>query len=62
MKANLINFDSIVGPTHNYSGLSLGNLASTTHGKMVSSPKKAALQGLEKMKFLHVRFLLEFSC
>lgn len=48
-----INFDAIVGPTHNFSGLSRGNLASTMHGDAISHPKKAALQGLEKMKFLH---------
>lgn len=48
-----INFDAIVGPTHNFSGLSRGNLASTSHGNSISHPKKAALQGLDKMKFLH---------
>jgi succinylarginine dihydrolase len=48
-----INFDGIVGPTHNYSGLSFGNIASMEHGKQTSSPKRAALQGLEKMKLLH---------
>jgi succinylarginine dihydrolase len=47
-----INFDGIVGPTHNYSGLSFGNTASMSHQLMVSNPKAAALQGLEKMKFL----------
>jgi succinylarginine dihydrolase len=53
MNAREMNFDSIVGPTHNYSGLSHGNIASTTHDMTVSHPKKAALQGLEKMKFMH---------
>lgn len=48
-----MNFDAIVGPTHNYSGLSQGNIASTSHDRAISHPKKAALQGLEKMKFLH---------
>jgi succinylarginine dihydrolase len=47
------NFDGLVGPTHNYGGLSLGNVASTTHGGEVSSPRRAALQGLEKMRFVH---------
>ena len=47
-----INFDGIVGPTHNYSGLSYGNIASMEHREEVSNPKQAALQGLEKMKFL----------
>jgi len=44
-----INFDGIVGPSHNYAGLSLGNLASARHGGSVSYPRAAALQGLGKM-------------
>jgi succinylarginine dihydrolase len=46
------NFDGLVGPTHNYGGLSPGNLASTTHGGKESHPREAALQGLEKMRFV----------
>lgn len=46
------NFDGLPGPTHNYAGLSVGNLASTKHKNLVSNPKEAALQGLEKMKYL----------
>ena len=45
-----INFDGIVGPTHNFAGLSLGNLAATAHAGQVSYPRAAALQGLEKMR------------
>ena len=45
-----INFDGIVGPSHNYAGLSLGNLASTRSGGQVSQPRAAALQGLDKMR------------
>ena len=45
-----INFDGIVGPSHNYAGLSLGNLAATTNAGAVSYPRAAALQGLEKMR------------
>jgi succinylarginine dihydrolase len=45
-----INFDGIVGPSHNYAGLSLGNLASTRHAGQVSEPRAAALQGLDKMR------------
>jgi succinylarginine dihydrolase len=44
-----VNFDGIVGPTHNYAGLSWGNLASTRHVGQTASPRQAALQGLEKM-------------
>ncbi len=47
------NFDGLVGPSHNYAGLSLGNVASTSHGGQVSNPRAAALQGLEKMRFVH---------
>jgi succinylarginine dihydrolase len=45
-----INFDGIVGPTHNYAGLSLGNLASTRNAGQLSHPRAAALQGIEKMR------------
>ena len=45
-----INFDGIVGPSHNYAGLSLGNLAATAHAGDVSYPRAAALQGLTKMR------------
>jgi succinylarginine dihydrolase len=45
-----INFDGIIGPSHNYSGLSLGNLASATNRGVVSHPRAAALQGVEKMR------------
>jgi len=45
-----INFDGIVGPTHNYAGLSFGNVASMGHGGQVSEPRAAALQGIEKMR------------
>lgn len=46
------NFDGLVGPTHNYAGLSHGNLASTRHAGTVGNPKAAALQGLAKMRFV----------
>jgi succinylarginine dihydrolase len=45
-----INFDGIVGPSHNYAGLSLGNLASSRNAGEVSRPRAAALQGLDKMR------------
>jgi succinylarginine dihydrolase len=45
-----INFDGIVGPSHNYAGLSFGNLASTRNVGQVSKPRAAALQGLDKMR------------
>jgi len=45
-----INFDGIVGPSHNYAGLSLGNLASTRNAGQVSQPRHAALEGIDKMR------------
>ncbi len=45
-----INFDGIVGPSHNYAGLSLGNLASTRNAGQLSQPRRAALEGLDKMR------------
>ncbi|WP_028227216.1 N-succinylarginine dihydrolase [Paraburkholderia ferrariae] len=46
------NFDGLVGPTHNYAGLSFGNVASQNNEKSVANPKAAARQGLRKMKQL----------
>lgn len=45
-----INFDGIIGPSHNYAGLSLGNLASARNAGAVARPRDAALQGLAKMR------------
>jgi succinylarginine dihydrolase len=42
------NFDGLVGPTHNYAGLSHGNLAAERNAGQVSRPREAALQGLDK--------------
>ena len=50
MSVTEINFDGIVGPSHNYAGLSLGNIASATHGGDPSYPRAAALQGVTKMR------------
>lgn len=47
-----VNFDGLVGPTHNYAGLSVGNRASIENANQVSSPRRAALQGLAKMRCL----------
>ncbi|MDR3415479.1 MAG: N-succinylarginine dihydrolase [Nevskia sp.] len=46
------NFDGLVGPTHNYAGLALGNLASARNAEQPSNPRAAVLQGLDKMKAL----------
>lgn len=47
-----LNFDGLVGPTHNYAGLSFGNTASAHNAGRVSNPRAAALQGLAKMRKL----------
>ncbi|GAB3266516.1 N-succinylarginine dihydrolase [Chitinimonas naiadis] len=53
MAAFEANFDGLVGPTHNYAGLSYGNVASTGNQNVIASPRQAAKQGLAKMKALH---------
>jgi succinylarginine dihydrolase len=45
-----INFDGIIGPSHNYAGLSPGNLASAHNVGAVAHPRAAALQGIGKMR------------
>lgn len=52
MSAEEINFDGLVGPTHNYAGLSEGNLASARNRDAIARPREAALQGLAKMQRL----------
>jgi succinylarginine dihydrolase len=47
-----VNFDGLIGPTHNYCALSYGNKASMANWGEPSNPRAAALQGLEKMKRL----------
>lgn len=53
MTAQEANFDGLVGPTHNYAGLSFGNEASQQHRAHIANPRQAALQGLAKMQALH---------
>ncbi len=47
-----VNFDGLIGPSHNYGGMSDGNLASASNAGEVSNPREAAHQGLEKMRLL----------
>lgn len=49
------NFDGIPGPTHNYSGLATGNVASEHNAGRFANPREAALQGLAKMRALSAR-------
>ena len=50
-----IQFDGLPGPTHNYSGMSHGNVASARHAGRASNPREAALQGLAKMRAIASR-------
>ncbi len=45
-----INFDGLIGPSHNFAGLSPGNLAATQHAGQIAHPRAAALQGIAKMR------------
>lgn len=53
--AREFNFDGLVGPSHNYAGLSFGNVASFSNVRSSSNPRQAALQGLAKMRELAAR-------
>lgn len=47
------NFDGLIGPTHNYGGLSDGNIASASNAGLTSRPRDAVLQGLDKMLLMY---------
>ena len=47
-----VNFDGLAGPTHNFAGLAIGNLASRENRYRISHPRQAALEGLKKMRLL----------
>lgn len=47
-----VNFDGLVGPTHNYAGIAHGNVHSANNKNKPSNPLEAALQGLDKMKLM----------
>jgi len=47
-----MNFSGLVGPTHNYAGLSHGNLASRKNQGRASNPRGATLQGIGTMRTL----------
>jgi succinylarginine dihydrolase len=50
MRLREINFDGLVGPSHNYAGLSFGNLAAMRNAGRISEPRAAAMEGIEKMR------------
>ena len=47
-----INIDGMIGPTHHFGGLGVGNLASLGSQNQVSNPREAALEGIAKMELL----------
>jgi len=49
MAAAEVNFDGLVGLSHNYGGLSYGNVASASNRGSVSNPRAGALEGIDKM-------------
>jgi len=55
LSAREFNFDGLVGPSHNYAGLSFGNVASFNNVRSAANPRQAALQGLAKMRELAAR-------
>jgi succinylarginine dihydrolase len=57
--AREVNFDGLVGPTHNYAGLSQGNVASQANRKKPANPREAALQGLAKMRLVASHGILQ---
>ena len=57
--AHEVNFDGLIGPSHNYGGLSDGNLASAANAGDIANPREAALQGLEKMRMLIAHGLVQ---
>ena len=53
------NYDGLIGPTHNYGGLSEGNLASASNAGLIARPREAALQGLAKMNLMREMGLVQ---
>ncbi len=43
-----VNIDALVGPSHHFGGLGVGNIASLEHRFRPANPRAAALEGVEK--------------
>lgn len=54
------NIDALVGPTHHFGGLGVGNVASQQHKAMTSHPREAALEGLRKAKLVAEKGVPQF--
>ncbi|MEM8732572.1 MAG: N-succinylarginine dihydrolase [Planctomycetota bacterium] len=46
------NIDALVGPTHHFGGMGVGNVASHASASQPSHPKQAALEGLSKAEMV----------
>ena len=47
-----LNLDGLIGPTHHFGGLGVGNKASEESQRRASNPRAAALEGLQKMRLV----------
>lgn len=47
-----LNIDGLIGPTHHFGGLGVGNKASEESQHQASNPRAAALEGLHKMQLV----------
>lgn len=54
------NIDGLIGPTHHFGGLGIGNIASESNQSRVSYPRRAALEGLSKMRLLYEMGIPQF--
>lgn len=52
MKLIEVQVDRLVGPTHHFGGLGVGNVASAAHAGEISHPAAAAIAGLDKMRLV----------
>ena len=48
-----LNIDGLIGPTHHFGGLGVGNKASEESQHQASNPRAAALEGLHKMQLVN---------
>ncbi len=62
MSETTIQIDRLVGPTHHFGGLGVGNVASMAHGGQVSRPAAAARQGLAKMRLVAEHTGINLCC
>ena len=47
-----LNIDALVGPSHHFGGVGVGNVASQEHTRQPSNPQLAALEGLDKARLV----------